>query len=248
MNRSHTAQQADYAIKASQDAGFTNISIDLIYGIPNLSDAAWKHNLSKMAGLGIPHFSSYALTVEKGTALHHQIATKKTEPVDADQAATQFEILMEYAASTGYEHYEISNFALPNRYAIHNTNYWRGIPYLGVGPSAHSFNGVARRWNIANNALYLKNILADNKLLYEEETLTPIQQINEYIMTSLRTIWGCDLAIIARKWSDTYALQTEKASHIFQEKKWLKQNERKLILTNAGKLFADKIAGDLFVG
>jgi oxygen-independent coproporphyrinogen-3 oxidase len=248
MKRAHNAQQADYAIKAAQDAGFGNLSIDLIYGTPGLTDAAWKHNLHMVEALGIPHFSSYALTVEEKTALYSAIAHKKAAPVDAAQAAGQFEILMEESARMGYEHYEISNLAKPGHYAVHNTNYWLGHPYLGIGPSAHSFDGVSRRrWNVANNAVYAKSILQEHKLPYEEEQLTPIDRLNEYIMTSLRTMWGCDLARIAAEWDDTCATLVEKGSHIFQEKKWVIQEDRKLFLTPQGKLFADRIASELFV-
>ena len=248
MKRAHNAQQADYAIKAAQDAGFDNLSIDLIYGTPGLTDAAWKHNLSKVGALGIPHFSSYALTVEDKTALQHAIANKKATPVDPEQAAGQFEILMEESARMGYEHYEISNLSLPGRHAVHNTNYWRGNPYLGIGPSAHSFDGASgRRWNIANNALYAQSILKEHKLLFEAEALTPTEHLNEYIMTSLRTMWGCDLDKIANDWDSTCAKLVEKGSHLFQEKKWLVQDGRKLLLTPQGKLFADRIAAELFV-
>ncbi len=247
MKRAHNAQQADYAIKAAQDAGFANLTIDLIYGTPGLTDTAWKKNLSKTAEFGIHHFSSYALTVEDKTALHHAILHKKAVPIDPEQAAGQFEILMEQAAAMGYEHYEISNFALPGKYAIHNTNYWMGLHYLGIGPAAHSFDGTSRRWNIANNAMYAKSILQEHKLPYEEEKLTPTEHLNEYIMTSLRTMWGCDLDKIANEWDSTYATLVEKSSHLFQEKKWLKQDGRKLKLTNEGKLFADKIAAEMFV-
>ena len=247
MKRAHNARQADYAIKAAQDAGFTNLSIDLIYGTPGLTDAAWKHNLSKVRDLGIPHFSSYALTVEDKTALQYAILNKKATPVDAEQSAGQFEILMEQAAVMGYDHYEISNLSLPGSHAIHNTNYWRGMPYLGIGPSAHSFDGTSRRWNVANNAVYAKGILQENKLTFEEERLTPIAHLNEYIMTSLRTMWGCDLDRIATEWDATCAKTVEKASHLFQEKKWLVQDGRKLFLTSDGKLFADRIASEMFV-
>ena len=246
MHRAHNAQQADYAIKAAQDAGFTNLTIDLIYGTPELNDTAWKQNLAKLASVQIPHFSAYALTVEEGTALHHSIKKKKTKPIDPEQAAGQFEILMEQAAVMGYEHYEISNFAKPGHHAIHNTNYWMGLPYLGIGPSAHSFNGNVRSWNISNNAVFIKNIFENTPVL-EEEKLTPVQHLNEYIMTSLRTIWGCDLDKIAAEWGVHYADLIEKSSHNFQERKWLHQKDRQLILTNAGKLFADKIAAELFV-
>jgi len=247
MKRAHNAGQADYAIKAAQDAGFSNITIDLIYGTPGLTDSAWKSNLKKIKELDIPHFSAYALTVEEKTALHHAIQQKKAAPVEQEQAAQQFEILMEQAAVMGFEQYEISNFAVPGLYAVHNTNYWRGLPYLGIGPSAHSFNGNSRGWNIANNGLYTKGILQEHKLPYEEEKLTPEQQLNEYIMTSLRTMWGCDLEKIAAEWDSDEAALVEKSSHLFQEKKWMRQEGRKLILTNEGKLFADKIAAEMFV-
>ncbi len=247
MNRAHNAQQSDYAIKAAQDAGFTNMTLDLIYGTPGLSDADWRYNLAQMQQLQIPHFSAYALTVEEGTVLHHAIDKKQAPPVDIEQSATQFEILMEQAEVMGYEHYEISNFAKKGQYAVHNSNYWMGVPYLGIGPSAHSFNGKSRRWNIANNALYLRNILQDNRLNYEEETLTQVQQLNEYIMTSLRTMWGCDLEKIEKEYGSPAAVEVEKNSYIFQEKKWLLQEGKKLILRNAGKLFADRIASELFL-
>ncbi|RYD58232.1 MAG: radical SAM family heme chaperone HemW [Sphingobacteriales bacterium] len=248
MNRAHNAGQADYAIKAAQDAGFTNITIDLIYGTPGLTDADWKHNLKQVRELQLPHFSSYALTVEENTALHHKIKTKKTAPVDNEQSAAQFEILMEQAEAMGFEHYEISNFAKPFQYAVHNTNYWKGLPYLGIGPSAHSFDGEnTRSWNIANNATYAKALLQDGKRAYEEEKLTQEEHLNEYIMTSLRTMWGCDLAKIAGEWGHDQAKDIEKSSAEYQERNWVVVKDDKLILTPAGKLFADRIAGDLFV-
>ncbi len=247
MNRAHNAQEADYAIKAAQDAGFPNITIDLIYGTPGLTDADWKYNLAQVAALQIPHFSSYALTVEEGTALASNIKKKKTAPVDAEQSAGQFEILMEQAEVMGYDHYEISNLAKPGKYAVHNTNYWRGLPYLGIGPSAHSFDGKSRRWNIANNALYTKSILLNNELSYEEEKLTPTEHLNEYIMTSLRTMWGCDLQKIRNEWGEDFAGQVVESSYEFRERKWLTEQDNKLTLTAAGKLFADRIAGELFV-
>jgi oxygen-independent coproporphyrinogen III oxidase len=247
MNRAHNAQQADTSIKAAQDAGFEQLSIDLIYGTPGLSDKDWLSNIKRVKELSIPHFSAYALTVEEGTALHYAIGKKKMQPVDSEQAAGQFELLMQEATIMGFEHYEISNLACNQRYAIHNTNYWQGIPYLGIGPSAHSFDGKNRRFNIANNASYLKSILQDKKLAFEEELLTGIQRLNEYIMTSLRTMWGCDLDKIKTEWGSSITQQIESVSQIFQEKKWLTLKENKLLLTDAGKLFADHIAAELFV-
>jgi oxygen-independent coproporphyrinogen-3 oxidase len=245
MNRAHNAQQADYAIKAAQDAGFENLTIDLIYGTPGLSNMAWLENLAKTESLGIPHFSAYALTVEEGTALHHAIQHKKQTPVDQEQSAAQLELLMEYAPKMGFEQYEISNFAAGQRYALHNTNYWKGIPYLGIGPSAHSFDGYNRRSNVANNSRYLKSMLQERKTDFETEILTEHQRLNEYIMTSLRTVWGCDLQHVERTWGA--AGQLKKASQIFVEKKWLALDKDVLLLTDAGKLFADHIASELFV-
>lgn len=247
MNRVHNAQQADTAIKAAQDAGFEQLSIDLIYGTPGLSDQNWLSNIKRVKDLAIPHFSAYALTVEEGTALHYAIDKKKVKPVDQEQSAAQFELLMEEARVLGFDHYEISNLASNQQYAVHNTNYWRGVPYLGIGPSAHSFDGKTRRFNIANNVAYLKSIFQDKQLAFEEEILTDAQRLNEYIMTSIRTMWGCDLTKVSTEWGSLVGRQTESASQIFQEKKWLTLNENKLLLTNAGKLFADHIASELFV-
>lgn len=245
MQRAHTAAQSDYAIKAAQDAGFSNLTIDLIYGIPGLADNEWKKNIETVQHLGIPHFSAYALTVEERTALHHFIQQNKVSPVDAAQAAGQFELLMEHSAALGFEHYEISNFAQPGHYAVHNTNYWMGLPYLGIGPSAHSFNGSTRRANIANNALYIKGI-ATGLPAFEEETLTSEQQLNEYIMTSLRTMWGCNMEKVAEKWgSEARELILEKADKHLQRDMAVIRDQH-LLLTMQGKLFADGIAGDLF--
>jgi oxygen-independent coproporphyrinogen-3 oxidase len=247
MNRAHNVQQADYAIKAAQDAGFSKLTIDLSYGTPGLSDKEWKLNLSRVKELQIPHFSAYALTVEEGTALHHAIHKEKEVPVDQEQAAGQLELLMEQAARMGSEHYEISNLALPGHQAVHNSNYWKGEPYLGIGPSAHSFDGKNRRWNVANNVLYMNAVLKEGKLLFEEEHLTPEQHLNEYIMTSLRTMAGLDLDKVEREWDVRYAEAIGKSSHLFQEKRWIVQEGRKLVLTNAGKLFADRVAGEMFI-
>lgn len=247
MNRAHNAQEADYAIKAVQDAGYSNITIDLIYGTPGLTDNNWQHNLQQVNNLDIPHFSAYALTVEEKTALHHNIKAGKSQPVNPEQAAHQFEMLMDFAAHAGFEHYEISNLAKPGHRAVHNTNYWLGVPYIGIGPSAHSFNGLTRQWNIANNALYIKSLLADKQLNFEEEILTTEQRLNEYIMTSLRTSWGLDINKVNRDWGSDYADAVLKVSERFIEEKKLVHYQNSLVLTNKGRLFADYIAGELFV-
>jgi oxygen-independent coproporphyrinogen-3 oxidase len=246
MNRAHNAQEADYAIKAAQDAGFEKLTIDLIYGTPGLSNLAWLENLNKMQELHIPHFSAYALTVEEGTALHHNILQKKQSPIDTEQSAQQLELLMEYAPAFGFEQYEISNFASEKQYALHNTNYWKGIPYLGIGPSAHSFNGRERRCNIANNSTYLKSIFNHQQLDCSIEVLTEQQKLNEYLMTSLRTIWGCDLNKIEQEWGAQEVAILKKESQIFMEKNWMALEEQNIKLTKEGRLFADHIASELF--
>ncbi len=248
MHRAHTASQADYAIKSAQDRGFEKLTIDLIYGSPHLTDADWKQNITRVQQLQIPHFSAYALTVESGTLLHHQIRKEKLPPLDQDKAASQLGILMDTAMDLGYEHYEISNLALPQQYAIHNTNYWMGHHYLGIGPSAHSFDGVSRRWNIANNALYIKQVLTTTPQPYfEEEQLSAQDRLHEYIMTSLRTQWGCDLKKVKENFGQSYteAILDSATTHL--QRKILQINNDILTLTREGKFFADRIASDLFV-
>lgn len=247
MNRAHNEQEADYAIKAAQDAGFENLTIDLIYGTPGLTDKNWIHNLTYMNQLGIPHFSSYALTVEEGTALDHQIRTKKSAPVDVEQSAHQFEILMDKAEELGYEHYEISNLAKEGHRAIHNTNYWLGVPYLGIGPSAHSFDGTNRRWNVAHNPQYIKSILAEQTVPFEEEYLTDTQRLNEYLMTALRTVWGIDKERVSMNWGSDTLKAINTALQPYIDNGHVTTSDNSISLNKSGKLIADKIASDLFL-
>jgi len=245
MHRAHNVRQADYAIKAVQDAGFDNISIDLIYGTPGLSNDNWKRHIAYAQELQIPHISSYALTVEPRTALAHAIKTGKVAQPDAQQAAEQFVILMEEMEAGGYAHYEISNFAKDGKFALHNTNYWRGKSYLGIGPSAHSFNGYSRQWNIANNALYMKS-LSEHLLNFEQEILTETNRMNEYIMTSLRTMWGLDLQYVAAQFGmEAKRVLLLQAQDFILNNQLVLQDEH-ILLTKNGKLFADAIAADLF--
>ena len=181
MNRAHNAEQSLTCIDMIRTAGFTNFSIDLIYGSPLLSDEDWVKNIDIVLKKDVPHISAYALTVEPKTALDKMIATKRSEPVDAEKQARQFLLLMDKLEAAGYEHYEISNYALPGMRSKHNSSYWSGENYYGFGPSAHSFDGKNRRWNIANNSIYIKS-LQNNSIPFEEETLTMVQQLNEYIM------------------------------------------------------------------
>lgn len=248
MSRAHTAAEAESSIKRAQDAGFENLSIDLIYGTPGMSDNAWNENLNKVLEYGIPHLSAYALTVEEGTALYHNILKKKSPPVSPEQSAAQAQILMEWSAGNGVEQYEISNFARPGHRAVHNTSYWQGVPYLGIGPSAHSYDGHrTRRWNIANNALYLTGVLGQNTVPHETETLTDANRHNEYIMTALRRIEGINLEQLAAGWGSNAVTSVLDAAVPYLQKSLLLQEENALRLSPAGRLFADGIAADLFV-
>ncbi|MBV8254924.1 MAG: radical SAM family heme chaperone HemW [Chitinophaga sp.] len=246
MNRAHNSTQAKECIIQAKAAGFNNITIDLIYGGPGLSDEGWKENVELAISLGIPHLSCYALTVEPGTALDSFIRKKKMEAVDPERAARHFEMLMTWMEAAGYEHYEISNFALPGWHSQHNSSYWKGLSYLGLGPSAHSFNRHSRQWNVANNALYIKSISA-GKIPFELETLSVEMQFNEYIMTSLRTKAGCDLGWVEERFGVDLAKQLTVQSQRYLVKGWMEQHGTTLRLTPAGRLFADGIAADLFL-
>lgn len=241
MNRAHNAQEALASVKRVQDAGFENITIDLIYGTPTMNDERWLKNLNTAFSLKVPHISSYALTVEPKTNLHQKIKKKKTLPVNEAQSAAQFRILMQHMKENGYEQYEISNFARPGRHAIHNSNYWFGKKYLGLGPSAHSYNKASRRWNVANNINYI-NSIEKNLLPYEEEVLTSAQIVNEQIMTGLRTKWGVSISDFGFQISDlirNQLLQIDPAHYIYKD--------GILTLTEEGKFFADAIAAALFI-
>lgn len=246
MNRAHHADEAENCIKRSQDAGFENLSLDLIYGYPLLSDSKWLLNIQKTIELEVPHISAYALTVEPKTALAHAIRNKKQTPVNDSQSAAQFLILMDQLRVAGFEHYEISNLAKPGCYAIHNTNYWRGVDYLGIGPSAHGFDGQNRYMNPANNALYME-VLSKNKLPEIVEELSLNDRFNEYIMTSLRTMWGTDLEKIKTDFGADFLEETNRNLKAFEDKDWLVIQDDQIKLSENGKLFADHIASELFI-
>lgn len=245
MNRAHHAQQALDSIRLAKQAGFDNLTIDLIYGTPTLSDEAWKQNVDIAIAAGITHLSCYALTVEPKTGLEKMIEKKQLAAVDPEKQARHFSLLMQWMEDAGFEHYEISNFALPGHRSKHNSSYWSGKHYLGIGPSAHSFNGQSRQWNIANNSLYIQG-LEKNNLLFELETLTQEQQLNEYIMTSLRTMEGLSLNRVADLWG-----HDKRDQILFEANKFIARGDAFLeadflILTKSGRLLADGIASDLF--
>jgi oxygen-independent coproporphyrinogen-3 oxidase len=245
MNRVHNATQAFESILLAKNAGYNNFSVDLIYGTPGLTDEEWKMNVEQVINAGAPHIACYALTVEPNTALQKMISLKKKVDIDTDQQARQFLLLMKWLKEAGYEHYEISNFAKPGYRSRHNSSYWQGKKYMGIGPSAHSYDGKSRRWNIANNALYIQSI-KNNIIPFEEEKLTDAERLNEYIMTSLRTIEGLDLKIIENNFSIKERKRIEDSVVDYINKKMIVYNNEKLLLTEEGKLFADGIAADLF--
>lgn len=246
MNRAHTAKESLLCIDQIIAAGFADFSIDLIYGSPLLSNDNWEKNVALVIDKNIPHISCYALTVEPKTALDKQIAQQKKAPVDAEKQAQQFLLLMQWMQAAGYEHYEISNFAKPNRRSKHNSSYWQGKKYYGFGPAAHAFDGVKRQWNVANNAFYIQS-LKNDVIPFEEEILTPTQQLNEYIMTALRTMEGLSIKEVSNRFGEKNGCQLQAACE-----KWisggkiLAQDDHR-ILTTEGKLFADGIAADLFL-
>jgi oxygen-independent coproporphyrinogen III oxidase len=259
MNRAHNATESLLCIDKIQEAGFTNFSVDLIYGSPLLSDEDWKKNVDIVIEKNIPHISCYALTVEPKTALDKMIAQHKKENVDAEKQAGQFLLLMDWMEQAGYEHYEISNFAKPGLRSKHNSSYWSGEKYYGFGPAAHAFvpgespsrgdspgtNAASRQWNVANNSLYIQS-LQNNIIPFEKEVLTKTQQLNEYIMTSLRTMEGLDLVYVGKIFGEAESCRIKAAGSKYESTGKLKTVNSKLILTREGKLFADGIAADLF--
>lgn len=241
MHRAHNADEAEKCILSAQEKGFENITIDLIYGTPGLSLKGWKDNLAKANTLGVKHLSCYALTVEPKTKLYQSVKKGLLVAPNDENINAQFDYLMDFARLNGFQHYEISNFGKENFLAIHNTNYWRGEKYLGLGPSAHSFNHHSRRWNVANLNNYIKAMNA-GETCYTAETLSQEDQTNEYIMTSLRTQWGCDTEKIPAQFKINFSESLKKIPSAYYH-----FSNNHLILTQAGKHFADYIASELFI-
>ncbi|MBK7690284.1 MAG: radical SAM family heme chaperone HemW [Bacteroidetes bacterium] len=248
MNRSHDAAQAEHCIALAYKNGISNFSIDLIFGYPLLSDEKWKRNIEKVIEFGVPHISCYGMTVEPKTALASMIAKQKVAAMDDGQSARQYEYLMEVLCSAGYEHYEISNFSKKGYASMHNSSYWQQQAYLGIGPSAHSYNGWSRQWNVSNNALYIKGI-ASGILPYESEILNRENKINEWIMVSLRTAKGLVLNTLKELLTDSERISFTAVADKFVLQGLLRQEANAdLQLTQKGKLFADHIASELFIG
>ena len=245
MNRAHSSADSIRCIDEIKNAGFSDYSIDLIYGSPLLDNQDWSNTIDTVINKKIPHISCYALTVEPNTALDKMIAQNKKAPIDPERQAEQFVLLMNKMEQAGYEHYEISNFSKPGMRSKHNSSYWQGKKYYGFGPAAHSYEEKIRKWNISNNALYIQS-LKKNLIPFEEEILTVTQSINEYIMTSLRTLEGIDLEKISSVFGVNYIDQLLVSCQKFIQSEKIIYKNHSLILTKEGKLFADGIAADLF--
>jgi oxygen-independent coproporphyrinogen-3 oxidase len=246
LNRAHTADHAKQCIKQAQDCGFSNISIDLIYAIPSTDHHIWESDLQTTLQLNVQHISAYCLTIEPQTAFGKWLQKGKLKPINEEFSIQQFTQLIDVLENNGFEQYEISNFAVPGYHSRHNTGYWKKQTYLGVGPSAHSYNGKTRQYNIANNNQYIRSI-EGNSIPCITETLSEADQVNEYIMTSLRTKWGCNLQeIIQFSGIDIKKLNKDYLQKCLQQK-LIKIDNEVIKLTFKGKLLADKIASDLFV-
>lgn len=245
MNRAHTVAEALSSIKRAQDKGFHQLNIDLIYGMPGSTLLSWQANIEQFLALQIPHLSSYCLTIEPRTALAHHVEQGIVKLPEDDTIAAQYHFLHDQLCRAGYTHYEISNFALPNALAQHNTSYWQGAPYLGIGPSAHSYLPGKRQWNIAHNVKYLQAIAAGN-LPAESETLDTTTAFNEYLLTHLRTYWGVDLTFVHRHFGPNYAQQLRLAAKPYLEKQQLHLQEDCLLFDPKAWLVSDGIISDLF--
>jgi len=240
MNRRHTAEQASEALINALNSGFENISADLIYGIPGMKLKDWAENLDKTLSFDIKHLSAYHLTIEEGTVFHKMKEKGSLKEIDENESTAQFNLLIEKTESAGFCHYEISNFGKHGYFSIHNTNYWKQVPYLGLGPSAHSFNGYSRQWNVKDVKKYIKSV-DSGKLLFEKEELDIKTRFNEYIMTSLRTMWGIDLEYVENIFEKEGYDYIVNLSGKFINYGLMKQENKNLILTNQGKMISDNI-------
>ena len=245
MNRAHHAAECLSSIQLAQQHGFTNLTVDLIYGLPDLTDQEWINHIQQLIELGIPHISAYCLTVEQKTALFHLVKNQKIIVPDEDTQARQFDLLLDKLTAHGYEQYEISNFSQPGYLSKHNSNYWRNEIFLGVGPSAHSYDRQKRYWNIANNTQYIQ-LIKTNQPTLEEELLSPENRFNELIMTGLRTKWGVNLTELNSIFPISTLFNTMVAD--FVRSNDILVNADSIYLTQQGKLKADHIASSLFIG
>ncbi len=247
MRRGHTAEQAIRAVKDAVRAGFSDISIDLIYAVPGMSPAQWRDNIRRAFSLGVQHISAYHLTIEEHTLLGNRAKRGLFEPVADSVSREHYDILEEEMDKAGFIHYEVSNFASGERFmALHNTNYWKGIPYLGAGPSAHSYNLVSRQWNVASNKLYLESLYGGGSF-YEKEELSLQDRYNEYVMTALRTMWGADTDTVRKRFSPAMADYLEKQAAPFVKQGMLVSGGSRLYIPSGQFLISDYIISHLFI-
>ena len=246
INRAHTAKEAINSLRMVKDMGFENVSIDLIYGIPSEDHKIWQQDLDIAMSLRLPHISSYCLTIEKSTVFGNWLDKGKIKKVSDEFAATQFEMLLETLNKNGYEQYEISNFALKGYISQHNSNYWRQKKYLGIGPGAHSFNMLNRQYNIGHNHQYMRGI-SNGKIPCTVEKLTKEEKINDYILTSLRTKWGCNLSHIKEEFGYDLQLRNLKYLETIISREYARIDKNILFLTDIGKLLADEVTSELLI-
>jgi oxygen-independent coproporphyrinogen-3 oxidase len=244
MNRAHNAREAEHCLTLATQH-FDNISLDLIYGVPGMTNNRWKQNIEKALSFGIPHISSYALTVEPKTALETFIKKGIVSPIDDELAETHFHTLIDALTQKGFVHYELSNFGKEGWFSKNNTAYWQGKSYLGIGPSAHSYDGKNRSWNVRNNTLYIKSI-ENGKLPSETETLTTTDRYNEYVMTGLRTIWGVSVNRVEKDFGNKYKEYMLQQAKKHMEEHLLYLDGDTLLVTKKGKFLSDGLASDLF--
>jgi oxygen-independent coproporphyrinogen-3 oxidase len=246
LNRRHNASQAAYALEETIKAGFRNVTIDLIYGIPGLTLDEWSSNLDISFAYDIKHLSAYHLTIEQSTVFGKMKEKGLLSEIDEEDSNAQFNLLIDKAESAGFVHYEISNFGRPDYFSIHNTNYWKQVNYLGLGPSAHSFNGYSRQWNVRDVRKYIKAVNSGSSF-FEKEELDKRTRFNEYILTSLRTMWGIDLEYVERIFDkEGYDYIVNIASKLI-DYGLMKQNNKTLVLTNQGKMISDNIISELIL-
>jgi oxygen-independent coproporphyrinogen-3 oxidase len=246
MNRRHNAAQAAAALEQSLKSGFENVTIDLIYGIPGMTTADWSSNLDISFSYDIKHLSAYHLTIEPGTVFGKMKEKGILTEIDEDESSAQFHLLIDKALSAGFIHYEISNFGKPGYFSVHNSNYWKQVSYIGLGPSAHSFNGYSRQWNVRDVKKYIKAV-DSGSLLFEREELDRKTRFNEYIMTSLRTMWGMDLDYVEKAFDKEGYDYVVNLSGKMVDYGLMKQENKTLVLTNQGKLIADNIISGLML-
>lgn len=245
MNRRHTAEEAERSIKLSQDAGFHNMNIDLIYGLPQLTQERWNQNLQKFISLEVPHLSAYHLTIEPKTVFGYYKRKGRLTEIDEDQSLEHYSKLIDVMKANGYLHYEISNFCKDGYYSRHNTNYWKYGNYLGIGPSAHSFNGSTRQWNTSVNSDYI-NALDKGTSFFEEEQLSEKERFNDYLLTGLRTQWGVDTEVIRMRFGNSFETHIKNELQRFSGTNYVMRNDKQVYLTEAGMFISDKIISELF--